>query len=143
MDARIVMSSAPYAFPPNERKLEAISLQPGVGGGELTLVVRLAGTEQKIACGHGMWRKGRLAYGSFPEQPIAASGAWTGEDTYTAKLSFYETPFCLTMALRFSGDEVVLDSEFNVGFGPTREPTLTGTSARVAPSNPGANAPVQ
>ena len=48
------------------------------------------------------------------------------EGVYEAKLSFYETPFALTLALRFSGDDLTYDSEYNVAFGPTRQPQLVG-----------------
>ena len=114
-----------YVFPANDQKLEALAVEAGAGG-DATLVLRFAGTEQRIGCGRGEWRKGRLAYGSFPEQPVAASGAWTAEGVYEAKLSFYETPFALTLALRFSGDDLTYDSEYNVAFGPTRQPQLVG-----------------
>ena len=79
-----------------------------------------------MACGRGSWQKGRLPWGKLPEQPVAASGAWTGDGTFTAKLCFYETPFILTVNLTFSGGEVRCDSELNVGFGPTKEPPLVG-----------------
>jgi len=62
----------------------------------------------------------------FAEQPVAASGAWTADGTYTVKLSFYETPFRLTLALRFTGDKLFYDCEYNVGFGPTMQPQLAG-----------------
>jgi hypothetical protein len=84
------------------------------------------GPPQRVAVGHGEWRKGRLAYGTFPEQPVAASGAFTADDTYTAKLHFTETPFCVTLDLRFAGEELAYDAEFNVAFGPTRQPRLVG-----------------
>ena len=58
------------------------------------------------------------------EQPIAASGAWTGEDTFTLKLCLYETPFYSTMTFRFNGDKLLLDSEHNVSFGSTTVPQL-------------------
>ena len=50
------------------------------------------------------------------EQPIAASGAWTRDDTFTLKLCLYETPFYSTMVFRFNGDQLLLDSENNVSF---------------------------
>ena len=63
----------------------------------------------------------------FPEQPAAASGAWTGDDTFTAKICFYETPFCVTMSLKFSGGQQLLfDTTSNVAFGPTKQPQLVG-----------------
>jgi hypothetical protein len=69
---------------------------------------------------------GSLAWGRLPEQPVAASGAWTANDTFTAKLCLYETPYIVTIRLKFSGEELQCNSEANVGFGPTKEPPLTG-----------------
>ena len=79
-----------------------------------------------LACARAAWRKGRLAWGRLEEQPAAASGAWTSENTFTARLCFYETPFVATVKLTFDGDEVRCASETNVGFGPTKDPTLVG-----------------
>ncbi|MGH7193801.1 MAG: serine hydrolase domain-containing protein, partial [Candidatus Saccharimonadales bacterium] len=113
-----------YVFPANERKLEAITLESG-GNKLVTLGARVDGREQRIECG-SEWRKARLAWGRAPEQPAAASGAWTSDDTFTAKLCFYETPFTATVRLKFTGDEVRCASESNVGFGSPRETELVG-----------------
>jgi hypothetical protein len=117
-----------YAFPANDRKLEAITLAPAEGGnGGVTLVARIDGKESRIACGGpGQWRKGRMAWGRQAEQPAAASGAWTGDDTYAARICFYETPFVATVRLKFAGDGLRCDGEWNVGFGPTKEAPLVG-----------------
>jgi hypothetical protein len=61
-----------------------------------------------------------------PEQPAAASGAWTAADTFTAKICFYETPFIITLTMKFDGDRLLLDSRSNVGFGATKMPQLAG-----------------
>ncbi len=114
-----------YTFPANDRKVESIALEGGADGA-VTLVARVGGAERKIACGRGAWQRGRAAWGRVPEQPAAASGAWTADDTFTAKVCFYETPFVATVRLKFSGDEVHLDSEWNVGFGPTKDARLVG-----------------
>ena len=82
--------------------------------------------EQRIICGRGAWRKGRGAWGRLPAQPVAASGAWTADDTFTARLCFYETPFIFTARLKFSGDEVRCEAESNVGFGPRKWGPLLG-----------------
>ncbi len=117
-------SDETFVFPDNDQKLEAITLEGGDRGD--TLVVRSGGAERRIPCGRGEWTRCRVAYGRSPEQPAAASGGWTGDDAYTAKICFTETPFILTLRLRFSGDEVMFDSESNVGFGPTKQPRLVG-----------------
>jgi CubicO group peptidase (beta-lactamase class C family) len=113
-----------YRFPTNGRKLEAITLQ--AGGDGVTLVAKAGGVEQKLVCGSDVWRKGRFAYGTLAEQAAAASGAWTSDDTYVAKICFYETPFILTLVLKFSGDQLLFDSQSNVGFGSTKQPQLVG-----------------
>jgi CubicO group peptidase (beta-lactamase class C family) len=113
-----------YSFPSNGRKIESIKLEIGENGE--TLVIRSNGVDQKVACGRGEWKKGRLAYATFAEQPAAACGAWTADDTYSARICLTETPFILKLTLKFSGDELTLESESNVGFGPTRQPKLVG-----------------
>ncbi len=128
-----------YAFPENDQKLEWISLERQ--GEAATLVAKLNGVEQRLALGHGEWRRGHFSHGAQAASvsalrdagkesrpPVAAAGAWTSRDTYTAKIAFYETPFALTLTLRFGGEMVVVDSEYNVAFGPTKQPTLVGTA---------------
>jgi CubicO group peptidase (beta-lactamase class C family) len=120
------VSNRKYVFPANDRKLEAIALLSDVTGGAVTLVARSNGVEHKILCGRGAWQKGRMAYGTLPEQPAAVSGAWVADDTFKARICFYETPFIITLNLKFSGDQLLLDSESNVGFRATKQPQLVG-----------------
>ncbi len=92
----------------------------------MTLVARIDGVERRIVCGHGAWQKGRAAWSQFPEQPVAVRGAWTEDDTFVAKLCFYETPFTSTVRLKYSGGELRYKSEANVGIGPLKQPQLVG-----------------
>jgi hypothetical protein len=66
------------------------------------------------------------------EQPVAATGAWSDEDTFRVKACLYETPYCTTLDLHFAGDALVLDQEVNVAFAgtPTRRPRLVGLAGR-------------
>lgn len=68
-----------YVFPANDRKLASITLEGGVGSndGTVTLVTRIDGVERRIPCAPGGWQRGCAAWGRLPEQPAAASGAWT------------------------------------------------------------------
>ena len=116
--------SKTFAFPSNPRKLEAISIESDDKGD--TLVARIDGVNRRIPCGRGEWKKGRIAFGPLPEQPAAASGGWAGDDTFAARICFYETPFQVKLTLKFSGDEVRLETESNVGFGPTAQKPLVG-----------------
>jgi CubicO group peptidase (beta-lactamase class C family) len=123
------VSGKKYAFPANNRKIETIALEGDGRGGAVTLVAQIDGIERRIECGSGAWKKGKVALGPmFPQQPAAVSGAWVGDDTFKARICFYETPFTVTMTLKFAGDQLFLDSESNVGFGQTRQPQLVGKS---------------
>jgi hypothetical protein len=115
-----------FTFPANDQKIEAAGLEFDSTGKTATLVTRFGGQEQRTACGNGNWTKGRLTYAALEEQPVAASGAWTANDIYTAKLCFHETPFCLTVSMKFADDQLLYDCEYNVSFGPTRQPQLVG-----------------
>jgi CubicO group peptidase (beta-lactamase class C family) len=115
-----------YTLPANDRKLESITLQTGQTEGDEVLVTRANGAEHRLYCGAGKWRTGRAAWGRLPEQPVAACGAWTVDNTFTAKICFSETPFILTVQLTFTGNEVRCESRWNVGFLPTTEAMLVG-----------------
>ena len=106
-----------YVFPANERKLEAITLVDDGKGEEVNSSHGSAASIGGSPGPRGM-AKGRLAFGTFPEQPEAASGAWTADDTFTAKICFYETPF-ISRSLEVLGTKLLFDSESNVAFGPT------------------------
>ena len=121
-------SNNKYVFASNDRKLEAITLQSDELGGAVTLVARFAGVEQKIPCGRRAWQKCRVAYGRLHEQPAAVSGAWTADETFTAKICFYETPFIVTVRLKFADDKLFIDADSNVALDPTKQkqPQLVG-----------------
>ncbi len=124
--AAAVRSGARFAFPANDDKLDALALEFGDGKDGATLVLSSGGVEQRIACGKGAWTKGTLAYGTTPRQQIAASGAWTAENSYTVKMHLTETPANLTVTLKFAGEQIVYDAEFRATFGPGKRPQLVG-----------------
>ena len=121
------VSAVMYELPKNDDGLEAVGLDLRA---EPALVVRSGGREQRVPVGIGSWRRGGTVLVNGVEQPTAASGAWTSDDTFTAKVCRYETPFCATVALWFTGRALVLDQEMNVAFGPTKRPQLIGRPAR-------------
>jgi CubicO group peptidase (beta-lactamase class C family) len=115
-----------FVFPANDQKLEWIALRPASGGKRTEVSLRVDGADRAIACGHREWVKGPGAFDAYAGAPAAASGAWTADDTFVVKQCLTETPFVLTMTLRFAGAEVTCAREMNVGFGPTKKPALTG-----------------
>lgn len=123
-----------YVFEPNDLNLEALTLTQYPTPSEVALTFRAGGLDQVVPCGKDTWKRSRLslgkgsgiASGMGPDRPVAASGAWTKDDTFTAQLCFYETPFVATVTLRFEGQQVFVDTEYNVRFGASKLGTLVG-----------------
>jgi hypothetical protein len=126
-----------YELPTSDDGVEAVGVE---FAREATLLVRSGGQVHRVPCGIGEWRRGgmlpmgRSRLMTDPAYRVAARGAWTEEDLFTVKACFHETPFCASLALRFAGDALVFDQEMNVGFGPTRRPTLVGLPRKAGSS---------
>jgi CubicO group peptidase (beta-lactamase class C family) len=120
-----------FEFADNDRGIKAVSLD---FSSTPTLVVRTASGELRTPIGSNNWTRSRGSFSnglnkalSVSESPaIAASGAWSNENTFTVKLVLYETPYYSTLNFRFDGDRLVIDSEHNVAFGPVKPAQLVG-----------------
>lgn len=131
-DESLTAAKKQIQFADNPQKLSAVSLT------ETELVFTINGGERKIPFAVGEWKKsvGGVPGPAWrietppPQQPIAASAAWTASDTFTTKVCLYETPFISTLSLKFKGDEATLIIEQNVGFGDPKPITLAGKLAK-------------
>jgi CubicO group peptidase (beta-lactamase class C family) len=120
-----------YAFAANERQLQSVTLVPGDAGKTLTLVLQQAGKQVKLASGYQRWEasRGPLSIdkmAQFADEPYGGTFAWVDDNTCTIKLCATGTPYQLMLTLKFSGDQVTLDSEANVAFASARQEQLTG-----------------
>jgi CubicO group peptidase (beta-lactamase class C family) len=120
-----------FVFPANDQKLDRVSLNSTNGGKSVTLVVRLNGKEMTLPAGYHQWRVGRAPFSAgrlaqFPDEPMAGTFAWAANNTVEIKVCAGQTPFNITYRLTFAGDQVTLDQEANVAFGPRKQPTLVG-----------------
>ena len=119
-----------YAFSDSSRGIRALELNFDSSGS--ALVVRTDAGETRTPIGIGSWIESRDGFTSgldhmlsVPAHPrVAASGAWTTDSVFTLKLALSETPYSATLAFRFDGDRLLLDTEYNVSFGPTTQPRL-------------------
>lgn len=126
LPTRFQTTGRTYTFSANAIQLTSLKVEAD-DRDSLILSLRFNdGPAQRLICGRGAWQKGRLAFGVFSEQPVAGSAGWITEDTLVTKLVFYETPFAITLTLRFSTDELSIDADWNLGFGPTKQPRFTG-----------------
>ena len=127
-----IVSGKWFKFPENDRGIKAVSFD--FNSTSPVLVVRTTAGETRMTIANDTWSKGRGLFTNaldrilaVPANPLAAtSGAWTAPDTFTIKIVLYETPFYSTVSFKFDGDRLLIDSEHNVSFGPTRLPQLTG-----------------
>ncbi len=117
------VSGKVYTFATNDQKVESLGLILDERSGGMVLVGKVNGAEYKLKCG-GEWHKGKWAFGTGPEQPVAASGAWTADDTFTAKVVLTETPFIATLTFKFADGKLEYEAKRNVGFGATGSPKL-------------------
>ncbi|MCC7264752.1 MAG: serine hydrolase [Candidatus Latescibacteria bacterium] len=118
------VSGQHFFFAENEQKIETITLD--LGEVEDTLTIRNEEGDHFLTCGHGAWISGVSTLDGEEPQPVAASGAWTSDSTYVAKLSYFQTPFCPTLTFTFTQDKLLYDFEANVSFGDRKRPQLTG-----------------
>jgi CubicO group peptidase (beta-lactamase class C family) len=109
-----------YTLAPNTQGVEAVALDGLDMRGEASFTFRMSGSDQHFTSAPGAWRKGTLTTITGTADPIAASGAWTSEDTYTMKVAHYRTPFVTTYRMRFSGDQLTVEAEQNVAFTESR-----------------------
>ena len=95
------------------------------------MIIRSGGVDQRLAAGHNAWTKGTFSVSGAPA-PVASSGAWTAEDTYTLDVVRYRTPFATNYQLRFAGDQLFVKIEQNVGPADARVTELVGKLATTA-----------
>ncbi len=124
-----------FAFPANDRGITAMALDTAAT--PPALLVRTAAGEMRTPFATGAWgpatpgfANGIERFLSVPEHPlIAASGAWTADDTFVIKLVACQTPYYSTLTLRFAGDRLTVTGKHNVAFGPTQVAELVGEAA--------------
>jgi CubicO group peptidase (beta-lactamase class C family) len=123
------VSGKTYKFQPNYDTLHSLSFDFGVGVGVLNYRLLGGGMRRgmhRLEFGYGEWREGVSTLGQTRPQKVAASGAWTADNTFTLNICQYETPFILTITSRFEENTIRYDCKANVGFGPLEFQQLVG-----------------
>jgi len=87
-----------------------------------------------IPVGSGQWVRGRTGFKKHInelfdtiDQGIAAQGAWSADDTFSARMVFTETPYTAITNFKFDGNRVLLDVGYNVRWGAASEPQVSAT----------------
>jgi len=116
-----------YQLERNALQLESVAIQ--FGDACSTLVVRDERSEHAIQVGYDAWLKGTTNVRGDDDEPVAACGAWTAEDTYEVRICYYESVYCPVLRFHYTRGELQLEVEPNVSWGPTTVRTITGRVA--------------
>ncbi len=114
-----------YRVEENPAGILSVSLERE--GGDIVMVLETATGRHRFRNGYGHWYEGITHF--MPDAgpvPIATSGAWTDESTYTSRSYQVEQASCNTAVLRFAGDALELSLKQNVGWGPSEAGPLKG-----------------
>jgi CubicO group peptidase (beta-lactamase class C family) len=114
-----------YTFEPNEFGFESVELTAGVTSS--TLTVRAGGVESQFPVGYGAWLRGTSHLRGKGEEPVAASGAWTSDDTYEVSICYIESEFCTRVRFHYTSDtDVRVEMEPNIAWADPQPVFLTG-----------------
>jgi hypothetical protein len=123
------VSGRTYTFEPNPARLRCLRFD--FAKDACTITYHLLGGGKRrglhhLTIGYGTWQEGVEYLSEFAPQRSVASGVWTTEDTFELTICLVEAPFILSIACRFTGDSLLVDSRVNVSFGPLQSPQFVG-----------------
>jgi len=95
----------------NHLSLQSVSIQFGDKGNTLILCNQRG--EHLIQIGYSTWLKGSTDARGRGDEPIAACGAWTAEDTYEVRVCYSEDAYCPIFRFHYTGGELQLEVEPN------------------------------
>ncbi len=117
-------SGKTYELESNELKFDRVGIIFDDDRG--TLIMRDERGEHSVQIGSTAWLKGRSDARGHGDEPIAACGAWTDEDTFEIRICYLEGEFCSLFRFHYTNDELHLDVEPNVSWGSNPVTTITG-----------------
>ncbi|GHO77475.1 hypothetical protein KSD_52460 [Ktedonobacter sp. SOSP1-85] len=113
-----------YKLESNDLKMESVAIKFGDERG--TLIVSDERGEHPMQVGYATWLKGTTDMRGHGDEPVAACGAWTAEDTYEVRICYYEGVFCPVFRFHYTSGELQLEVEPNASWGSTTVTTITG-----------------
>ncbi|MBK8027058.1 MAG: beta-lactamase family protein [Chloroflexi bacterium] len=119
-----------YRLDENPLGIATLALDASPTGWVVRVTTRAG--EESFSCGYGVWERGETTLFNNPHwfadvtSRIAASGAWTANDTFTLIVRLYETPVFRTLVFIIVEDEVLLEVRVNVTLESPEPLLLTG-----------------
>jgi hypothetical protein len=125
------LSGKAWRFGPNDQNIQSIQL--GFDANQLRLTIQDLRASHTIALGYDRWLDGISAFDTpAGPRPVAASGAWTDDHTFVARLHYTQTPFSPTLTFRFADQTLSYHYHVNLVFGSgvTDREVLVGDLAK-------------
>ena len=116
-----------YRLESNPMKLESVTIQ--FGDARSALIVRDGRGEHAVEIGYSTWLNGTSDVRGRSDEPIAACGAWTAEDTYEVRVCCYEDAFCPVFRFHYMSGKLQLEVDPNVSWEDTAVTTISGRVA--------------
>ena len=104
-------SGKTYKLESNHLKFESAAIQFGDRSNILILCDERG--EHLIQISTSTWLKGITGVRGRGDEPIAACGAWTAEDTYEVRVCCYEDAYCPIFRFHYTSGELQLEVEPN------------------------------
>jgi CubicO group peptidase (beta-lactamase class C family) len=123
-------SGKTYRLESNHLKFESAALQ--FGDRDNTLILSDERGEHRIQIGYSAWLNGTTDVRGRGDEPIAACGAWTAEDTYEVRVCLCEDAYCPIFRFNFAGPELQLEVDPNATWDwePKGVTKIAGRAAR-------------
>jgi len=107
---------------------ERVAITFGIGHG--TLAIHSEAGESSLPVGYATWLKGSANLRGTGDEPVAACGAWTTDDTFEVRICSREDAYCPVFLFHYAdGGDLHLAVAPNVSWGPTTTTTVTGRGA--------------
>jgi CubicO group peptidase (beta-lactamase class C family) len=118
------VSGRTYSFEKNDQAIDTMTL--AIDDGESTLTVQDSKGTHQVRAAAGSWLQGSTTLIDGRAYAVAASAAWSSDDTFVIQVCFNETPFISTLTFRFSADQLTFGWRDNVSFAPLERSPLLG-----------------
>jgi CubicO group peptidase (beta-lactamase class C family) len=118
------ISGKKYILEGEDTDFEAITF--GLVSNDKSITMWHAEEELTLPIGYGEMLPGKMTIPGLGNVPVASSGAWTSENTFRAMMYNYESPHAIIYDFTFEDNKILVDSEFNVTFGPAKRPQVIG-----------------
>ncbi|KAA3640460.1 MAG: class C beta-lactamase-related serine hydrolase [Bacteroidetes bacterium] len=122
------ISGVTFALEPNDWGLKSIVFN--LTDKEKSITFNTMGDNYKIPVGIGEYRKGYFDFPQVGRQSVATSAGWIENDALQLMFFLDETPYGITAKVTFNGDQMKMEREFNVFFGPTKQRSLVGKARK-------------